>query len=101
MSRKRRTFTREYKTEVVRQVHSGRSISEVSREIGVRTDTVRNWVEQAEGRAGLSMDRIGAAGAKRTEAEEEIRRLRRELEVVREERDFLKKAAAYFARDPK
>ena len=92
MNGKRRTFTREFKTEVVRLVHEGREVGEVSREIGVRADTIRKWVESAEGRAGLR----GEAG-KRTESEEEIRRLRKELELVREERDFLKKAAAYFA----
>ena len=89
---KRRRFTREFKLEVVRLLEGGRPVSEVSREIGVRVDTIRKWVEAAEGRAGLS-------GATRpgTEMEEENRRLRRELELVKEERDFLKKAAAYFA----
>lgn len=92
MSGKRRRFTREFKAEVVRLLEGGRTLSEVSREIGVRADTIRKWVEAAEGRAGLS-----GAARPRTEAEEEIRRLRRELDLVKEERDFLKKASAYFA----
>lgn len=92
MKRQRRAFTREFKAEVIRLIDSGRELSEVSREIGVRVDTVRKWVEQAEGSAGLT-----GKAEKRSESEEEIRRLRRELEVVKEERDFLKKAAAYFA----
>ena len=102
MSRKRRTFTQEFKAEAVRLVHNGRAIAEVGREIGVRADTLRNWVAQAEGRAGLSAaEGISVGSGKRSEAEEEIRRLRREVEVLKEERDFLKKAAAYFASGPK
>jgi transposase-like protein len=66
MSRKRRTFTREFKAEAVRLVHGGREETEV----GVRTDTLRNWVRHAEGRAGLAPEQIGVVG-KRTDAEEE------------------------------
>lgn len=101
MSRKRRTFTREFKAEAVRLVHGGREVSGVAREIGVRPDTLRNWVTHAEGRAGLAAETIGVGSVKRSDAEEEIRRLRREVEVLKEERDFLKKAAAYFASGPK
>ena len=102
MSRKRRTFTQEFKAEAVRLVHGGREIAVVGREIGVRADTLRNWVTQAEGRAGLAAEEgISTGSMKRSEAEEEIRRLRREVEVLKEERDFLKKAAAYFASGPK
>ena len=101
MNRKRRTFTREFKTEAVRLVHSGREAAEVAREIGVRSDTLRNWVAQAEGRAGMKGDGTASGSGKRTEQEEEIRKLRREVEMLKEERDFLKKAAAYFASGPK
>jgi transposase len=100
MSRKRRSFTREFKAEAVRLVHSGRETAEVSREIGVRMDTLRNWVNQAEGRAGMKPETVSGLG-RRTEQEEEIRKLRREVEVLKEEREFLKKAAAYFAGGPK
>src|SRR5687768_12323700 len=100
MNRKRRAFTREFKAEAVRLVHAGRESAEVAREIGVRPDTLRNWVAQAEGRAGMGAD--GPVGnVKRTEAEVEIRELRREVEMLKQERDFLKKAAAYFASGPK
>jgi transposase len=101
MSRKRRSFTQEFRAEAVRLVHSGRETAEVAREIGVRSDTLRNWVQQAEGRAGLKAETVSVSGGRRTEQEEEIRKLRREVEVLKEERDFLKKAAAYFARGPK
>lgn len=100
MSRKRRSFTREFKAEAVRLVHAGRETAEVAREIGLRADTLRTWVQQAEGRVGMKAETV-TSGASRTEQEEEIRELRREVELLREERDFLKKAAAYFASGPK
>lgn len=100
MDRKRRSFTREFKAEAVRLVHSGRTTAEVAREIGLRADTLRNWVQQAEGRVGMKAETV-ASTASRTEQEEEIRQLRREVELLKEERDFLKKAAAYFASGPK
>jgi transposase len=100
MSRKRRAFSREFKAEAVRLVAGGREAAEVSREIGVRVDTLRNWVKQAEGRAGMGAE--GAIGKlKRSDADEELRDLRREIELLKQERDFLKKAAAYFASGPK
>lgn len=100
MSRKRRAFTREFKAEAVRLVHAGREVAEVARELGVRSDTLRSWMEQTEGRAGMGGE-SAVGGGKRTEAEEEIRALRREVERLKQERDFLKKAAAYFASGPK
>jgi len=99
--RKRRTFTREFKAEAVRLVHGGCEAGEVSRDIGVRVDTLKTWVRQAEGRAGLTAEDIFPGQGKRTGQDEEIRRLRREVEVLKQERDFLKKAAAYFASVPK
>ena len=99
--RKRRTFTREFKAEAVRLIHGGREAAEVSRDIGVRVDTLKTWVRQAEGRAGLTAEDIFPGQGKRTGQDEEIRRLRREVEVLKQERDFLKKAAAYFASVPK
>jgi len=101
MNRKRRAFTREFKSEAVRLVHSGRETGEVAREIGVRADMLRTWVAQAEGRAGMRGEGTAQGGTSRTEQEEEIRKLRRENEMLKEERDFLKKAAAYFASGPK
>jgi transposase len=101
MNKKRRAFTREFKAEAVRLVHSGRGTAEVAREIGVRPDTLRNWVLQAEGRAGMRADGAASGGGTRTEQEEEIRKLRREVEMLKDERDFLKKAAAYFASGPR
>ena len=77
---------------------SGVNRARVARELGVRADILRNWKRQAEGRAGLQ----GPDGSSLDEhitKDEELRRLRRENELLRQERDFLKKAAAYFAKE--
>jgi transposase len=92
MAEKRRQFTREFKLEAVRLVSSGeRKVEELARDLGVRADILRGWKKQAEGRAGRQRE---ADKSK----DEEIRALRRELEEVKQERDFLKKAATYFAK---
>ncbi|HEX8907307.1 MAG TPA: IS3 family transposase [Longimicrobiaceae bacterium] len=92
MAQKRRQFTREFKLEAVRLVTSGeRKLEELARDLGVRADILRGWKRQAEGRAGLTKDEIFPGSGKLTSKEEEIRALRRELEEVKQERDFLKK----------
>jgi len=90
---KRRAFTPEFKQEAVRLVlASGRPISQVARELGVRPDQLRHWKQE--------LTRAETAGPSPGEsAAQEVWRLRRELEVVRQERDFLKKAAAFFAKE--
>ncbi len=94
-SRTRRTYTPEYKAEAVRQVRaSGRSIKEVAQDLGVSAGCLHAWVQQAN-----IDDGQGAAGQLTSEERAELTRLRRELKVVQEERDFLKKAAAYFAKE--
>ena len=100
MGAKRRQFTREFKGEAVRLLsEGGKGLGEVARDLGVRPDTLKNWKRQAEGRAGLSAAEVFPGHGKRTGVEEENRRLRSELEVSRQEVAFLKKAAAYFARE--
>ena len=69
-----------------------RSIPEIARDLDVTESSVRRWVEQAEIDAGR---RPGLTSSE----QEELARLRRENRVLREERDILKKAAAYFARE--
>ena len=99
MAEKRRQFTREFKLEAVRMVTSGeRKVAELARDLGVRPDILKGWIRQAEGRAGLKQDDVFPGNGKLTSKDEEIRTLRRELEEVKQERDFLKKAATYFAK---
>jgi transposase len=100
MGAQRRQFTSEFKLEAVRLVtEEGRAVNQVARELGIRPNQLRAWKQQAQGRAGLAPSDVFPGAGNLTSAEEEIRRLRRQLDVVTQERDFLKKAAAYFARE--
>jgi transposase len=100
MAQKRRQFTREFKVEAVRLATSGeKKLEHVARDVGIRPDMLRAWKRQSEGRAGLSEGDVFPGNGNLTSKDEEIRALRRELDVVKQERDFLKKAAAYFAKE--
>jgi transposase len=90
--RRRRAFTAAYKAEVVELCRKGeRSIPEVARDLDLTETAVRHWVRQTEIDAGR---RPGLASSE----QEELARLRRENRVLREERDILKRATAFFAR---
>ena len=93
--RKRRKFTPEYKAETVRLVvEGGKSTGEVARDLDLTESSLRNWVKQAEIDGGR-----GPAGALTSEEREELRRLRRENRQLRMEREILKKATAFFAKE--
>ena len=93
--RKRRAFTTEFKAEAVRLVRdSGKSVPTVARELDLTETALRSWVRQAEADAGR-----GAPGALTNEEREELGRLRRETRTLRMEREILKKAAAFFAKE--
>src|SRR5439155_12054418 len=93
--RKRRAFTKEFKAQAVRIVReSGKAIGAVARELDLTETALRSWVRQAEIDAGR-----GAPGALTTEEREELGRLRRENRTLRMERDILKKATAFFAKE--
>ncbi len=95
MTKKRRSFTEEYKSEVVNLIGAqGRPVRQVCEELGLTESSVRRWLQRAEIDAGR-----GAEGALTTAEREEFRRLRRELKEVRMERDLLKKATAFFAKE--
>ena len=98
MSQKRRQFTREYKLEAVRLVKKGQSVAKVAGALGIRPDMLRTWKRQADGDDSGAKEVFRGHG-RVTSQEQELRRLRSELERVTEERDFLKKAAAYFAKE--
>ena len=89
--RPRRSFTAAFKAEVVALVRQGdRTIPTICREMDLTETAVRRWVDQAAVDAG---EKDGLT----TEEREELRRLRREVRVLRDERDILKRAAAFFA----
>jgi transposase len=97
MARARRSFTKEYKAEVVKLIRtSGKSVGAVSRELGLTETSVRAWVKRAE-----IDERKDPQGPLTSEERAENTRLRRELKTVTMERDFLRKAAAFFARSGK
>jgi transposase len=91
--RTRRYFSPEFKAETIELIRSsGRSIPDICRELDLTETTVRNWMRQARIDAG---DEEGLS----TDEREELRRLRSENRTLRMERDLLKKAAAFFAKD--
>lgn len=93
--RARRKFTVEYKAEVVRLVREGgKTIRQVSRDLDLTESAVRNWVTQA------GIDAAGGdAGVLTTAERAELVALRREARQLRMEREILKKAAAFFAKE--
>ena len=94
MPRTRPPYPPEFRAEAVRLVRSGgKLISEVAEDLGVSEQTLRNWVRQGDLDDGRRSDGLTSS------EQEELRRLRRENRVLRQEREILKKAAAFFARE--
>jgi transposase len=86
-------YSKEFKREAVQLLRSsGRPLPQLAKELGVSPQSLRNWVSQRD------VDDGKAAGLTSDEREE-LRRLRREVKVLAEEREILKKAAAFFATD--
>lgn len=102
MAVQRRQFTREFKSEAVRLATSGdKALTQVARELNIRASMLRTWKRQIEGQPGQNAADVFPGQGRLPSQEEELRRLRREVETLRQERDFLKKTAAYFARESK
>ncbi len=97
MARHRRQFSPEFKLEAVRLAESGKPPGEVARELGIRADMLRKWRRQFASVASAREAFLG--NGRPTSQDEEIRQLRREVAQLKEERDILKKATAFFARE--
>lgn len=89
------TYTADFRADAVRLVEqSDRSLRQVAADLGLSTESLRRWVLQARTDAGK-----GPEGALTTAERDELRRLRRENTTLRMEREILKKAAAFFAKE--
>ncbi len=93
MPRSRPPYPPEYRQQMVDLVRGGRTPEELSREFEPSAQSIANWVKQAELDGGLRSNGLT------TEEKEELRRLRRENRILREEKEILKKAAAWFAQE--
>lgn len=90
---KRKRYSESFKAEAVKLVtEQGRNLSQAAEELGISVSGLRQWVKNHEVENG---QREGLTAAER----DEIRKLKRELQVVKMERDILKKATAFFAKE--
>ena len=93
--RKRRVFTPEFRAEAVRLCKVGdRTIAQVSKDLDLTENSLREWVKRADIDAGK-----GPPDALTTAEREELARLRREVKRLTQERDILKAAATFFAKE--
>jgi transposase len=94
----KRSFTREFKLEAVKLVRDrGVSQAQVARDLGIHYNVLRKWVEDLASDAAQA---IPGRGKMRPD-DAEVARLRRELAQTKAERDILKKAIAFFAKEPR
>ena len=95
MGTPRRPYPAPFRAEAVALVHSSeRSIPAIARDLGVSEGALRQWVQQAEVDTGR-----GPAEALTTDDRAELTRLRRDVRILEQEREILKKAAAFFAKE--
>ena len=93
MPKSRPPYPAEFRARMVELVRAGRTPEELSREFEPTAQSIWNWVRQAERDQGVRQEGLT------TDEKEELRRLRREVRVLREEKEILKKAAAWFAEE--
>jgi transposase len=86
-------YPAEFRAEAVRLVRSGVSVAQVSQDLGVSDQAISNWLKQSDLDSGRRKDGLTS------EERAELVRLRRENRVLREEREILRKAAAFFAKE--
>ncbi len=97
MGKVQKTYTVEFKREAVRLAQtSGKPIAQVARELGISDSSIHQWRKELAERGSEAFPGSGH----QTAQEEEVRRLKRELDIVRQERDILKKAPGIFSRSP-
>jgi transposase-like protein len=98
MARKRRKFTKEYKAEAVRLAREGAKVGKLAgtmaKELDLTETALRSWMKQADTDEGH-----GPEGALTSDEKSELTELRKEVRVLRMERELLKKAAAFFAKE--
>jgi transposase len=94
LGKQRRSYTEEFKAEAVRAATAGdRSLTQVARDLGVNASVLQSWKQRLTAATG------DAAGKRDETLEQENRRLRRENALLREDREILKKAATFFAKE--
>ena len=93
MPKSRPPYPAEFRAQMVELVRSGRTPEELSREFEPTAQSIWNWVRQTERDQGVRQDGLT------TDEKEELRRLRREIKILREEKEILAKAAAWFAEE--
>ncbi len=93
MPRTRKPYPPDFKRQMIELVRAGRTPEELAREFEPTAQSIRNWVVQADRDEGRRKDGLT------TEERQELTRLRRENRQLREEREILSKAAAWFARE--
>jgi transposase len=93
MPKSRPPYPSEFRREAVAMVRSGRKVSEVAEVLGVTEQSLRNWVKQE------ALDRRERDDGLTSAEREELRDLRRQVKRLEQERDLLKRAAAFFARE--
>ncbi len=95
MGKKRRSFSKDFKLEAVKLIkEGGLSVARAAKDLGVYETSLRRWNKQYEVDQGK-----GPAETLTTDEKEELRRLRREVRTLRMEREVLKKATAFFAKE--
>lgn len=96
--KKRKMYDRQFKIDAVNLVVNGeRSVSEVARDLGIEANMLHRWKQKLTTKGSESFPGKGRLSPH----EEELRRLRRELEQVKEDREILKKALAFFSKNGK
>lgn len=97
MPTSRPPYPAEFREQIVELARAGRGLKQLSREFGVSANSIRNWVQQADGQAPRGMPRSADSTPLSAAERQELIELRRRLKQVQMERDILAKATAWFA----